>query len=173
MFSHLVVNSHDSSNHSFQDAPGGYVNFGRTLPGWDKYCLNKDFGQRPWLFNNFDQLEFYEVTEDELDKIYARFKAGRFDFDISPAAFDVEAYSRFCESVAAETQTFKAKQQLATEREIERENKLLAQWQKEQKGEKDEVQGLDDIGELFTYIFGIDETEVLTKDPRRFSQSAG
>ncbi|TPX12942.1 uncharacterized protein E0L32_006587 [Thyridium curvatum] len=127
------------------DAPGGYVNFGRTLPGWDKYCLNKDFGQRPWLFNNFDQLEFYEVTEDELDKIYARFKAGRFDFDISPATFDVEAYSRFCESVAVETQTFKAKQQLATEREIERENKLLAQWQEDQNGEKDEVQGLDDI----------------------------
>jgi urea carboxylase len=102
--------SNCSGRQIFQDAPGGYVNF----------CLNTSFGNRPWLLDNFDQIEFYEITEDEYDKIYARFKAGQFKFDIQPATFDVEEYRRFCASVAEETELFKAKQAEATEKEMKR-----------------------------------------------------
>ncbi|KAK4093996.1 hypothetical protein Purlil1_1487 [Purpureocillium lilacinum] len=127
------------------DAPGGYVNFGRTLPGWDKFCVNGVFGDRPWLFDNFDQLSFYAVDEDEFERIYSRFQAGRFDFEIEPAEFDVDAYARFCESVSEEAAEFRARQEAATAREVEREKVLWAQWQEEQKVEKDPLPSLDDI----------------------------
>lgn len=103
-----------------KDAPGGYVNFGRTLPGWDRFCLNKSFGQRPWLFQNFDQLSFYNVEEEEFERIYDRFMAGKYDFDIQDAEFDVDEYSEFCQSVQAETEEFKVKQAEGTRRENER-----------------------------------------------------
>ncbi|KAM3477208.1 hypothetical protein MY5147_002810 [Beauveria neobassiana] len=101
------------------DAPGGYVNFGRTLPGWDKFCVNKSFGDRPWLFDNFDQLSFYVVDEDEFKGIYSRFQAGKYQFDITRTEFDVEEYTR--------------------------EKRIFDQWQSEQKVERDSVPSLEDI----------------------------
>ncbi|POR35540.1 Putative urea carboxylase [Tolypocladium paradoxum] len=127
------------------DAPGGYVNFGRTLPGWDKFCVNKNFGDRPWLFDNFDQLSFYAVDEGEFELIYSRFQAGKYDFDITQTEFDVEEYAKFCESVAEETAVFKVQQEAATAIEVDKEKALLAQWQEEQKVEKDSLPSLDDI----------------------------
>ncbi|KAL3951917.1 hypothetical protein ACCO45_013634 [Purpureocillium lilacinum] len=125
------------------DAPGGYVNFGRTLPGWDKFCVNGVFGDRPWLFDNFDQLSFYAVDEDEFERIYSRFQAGRFDFEIEPAEFDVDAYARFCESVSEEAAEFRARQEAATAREVER--CCGRSGREEQKVEKDPLPSLDDI----------------------------
>ncbi|KAM3498100.1 hypothetical protein MY10362_008564 [Beauveria mimosiformis] len=127
------------------DAPGGYVNFGRTLPGWDKFCVNKSFGDRPWLFENFDQLSFYVVDEDEFEGIYSRFQAGKYRFDITQTEFDVEEYTRFCKSVADETAEFRARQEEATAVETEKEKRIFAQWQNEQKVERDSVPSLEDI----------------------------
>ncbi|KYK54810.1 urea amidolyase [Drechmeria coniospora] len=131
------------------DAPGGYVNFGRTLPGWDKFCVNKCFGNRPWLFDNFDQLSFYVVDEDEFESIYSRFQAGKYELEIEHTEFDVDEYSNFCESVAEEAAVFKARQEAATAIEVEAERSLFAQWQEEQKSEKDTVPSLDDIDDSF------------------------
>ncbi|KAJ6441239.1 urea amidolyase [Purpureocillium lavendulum] len=127
------------------DAPGGYVNFGRTLPGWDKFCVNGVFGDRPWLFENFDQLSFYAVDEDEFDRIHSRFQAGKFDFEIERTEFDVDEYARFCASISGEAAEFRARQEAATAIEVEKERALWAQWQEEQKVEKDPLPSLDDI----------------------------
>ncbi|KAM3501559.1 hypothetical protein MY11210_009338 [Beauveria gryllotalpidicola] len=127
------------------DAPGGYVNFGRTLPGWDKFCVNKSFGDRPWLFENFDQLSFYVVDEDEFEGIYSRFRAGKYQFDITRTEFDVDEYTRFCKSVADEAADFRARQEEATAVETEKEKLIFAQWQNEQKVERDSVPSLEDI----------------------------
>ncbi|OAA34507.1 Allophanate hydrolase subunit 2 [Beauveria brongniartii RCEF 3172] len=127
------------------DAPGGYVNFGRTLPGWDKFCVNKSFGDRPWLFENFDQLSFYVVDENEFEGIYSRFQAGKYQFDITQTEFDVDEYTRFCESVADETAEFRARQEEATVVETEKEKRIFTQWQNEQKVERDSVPSLEDI----------------------------
>ncbi|KJZ77167.1 hypothetical protein HIM_03488 [Hirsutella minnesotensis 3608] len=133
------------------DAPGGYVNFGRTLPGWDKFCVNKNFNKRPWLFDNFDQISFYQVDEVEFERLYDRFQGGKFDFDITHVEFDIEEYMHFCESVADEAREFRAKQQAATAIEVEKcvatGARLWAQWQAEQKVERDSVPSLDDIDE--------------------------
>ncbi|KAM5356721.1 hypothetical protein ACJ41O_003367 [Fusarium nematophilum] len=96
------------------DAPVGYVNFGRTIPGWDQFCRNKEsFGDQPWLFRNFDQLSFYQVTEEEFGDIYAKFKAGQFSFDIQDVTFDVDQRRRFCEDIKGEVAAFKDRQHAA------------------------------------------------------------
>ncbi|TQV94433.1 hypothetical protein V2A60_002537 [Cordyceps javanica] len=131
------------------DAPGGYVNFGRTLPGWDKFCVNKSFGDRPWLFDNFDQLSFYRVEEDEFERIYSSFQAGKYTFDITQTEFDVDEYTKFCDSVADETAEFQAKQEAATAKETEREKRIFAEWQKSQEVERDTITSIDEIDDLF------------------------
>lgn len=82
--------------------------------------MNKNFGDRPWLFDNFDQLSFYVVDEEEFERIYSRFQAGKYDFDITHTEFDVDEYSEFCRSIEHETAVFKAKQEAATAIETER-----------------------------------------------------
>lgn len=136
------------------DAPGGYVNFGRTLPGWDQFGMNASFaGGRPWLFNNFDQIEFYEVSEAAFETLHARFRAGQFNFDIRPAVFDVAAHARFCTDVAAETAAFQQRQMAAAAVETAREKVLFEQWQAEQQitSTKDTLTSLDGIGMLLYY----------------------
>ncbi|OAA55168.1 Allophanate hydrolase subunit 2 [Cordyceps fumosorosea ARSEF 2679] len=131
------------------DAPGGYVNFGRTLPGWDKFCVNKSFGGRPWLFQNFDQLSFYCVEEDEFERIYSRFQAGKYTFDMTKTEFDVDEYTKFCDSVADETAEFQAKQEAATAKETESEKRIFAEWQKSQRVERDVITSIDKIDDRF------------------------
>lgn len=80
----------EANQQNAQDAPGGYVNFGRTLPGWDKFRVNKSFGDKPWLFENFDQLSFLVVDEEEFERIYSHFQAGKYQFDITQTEFDVQ-----------------------------------------------------------------------------------
>ncbi|KAL1868414.1 hypothetical protein VTK73DRAFT_3708 [Phialemonium thermophilum] len=127
------------------EAPGGYVNFGLSVPSWDKYCLNKGFNSRPWLLQSFDQIQLYEVTQQEFEKIETRFKAGCFEFEIEETLFDIDEYKRFCESVAQETAEFRALQKEATDKEIEREKIMLAEWVEEQKVKRDDIPSLHDI----------------------------
>ncbi|KAF4001276.1 Amidase family protein [Saccharomyces cerevisiae] len=50
------------------NSPGGYQLVGRTIPIWDKLCLAAS-SEVPWLMNPFDQVEFYPVSEEDLDKM--------------------------------------------------------------------------------------------------------
>lgn len=102
------------------DAPGGYVNFGRTIPGWDQFSVNKSFGGRPWLFQNFDQLSFYQVEESEFLRLHTLFQAGQYEFDIEETTFDVGAYAEFCETLVDEVAQFKKGQALGTAKELAR-----------------------------------------------------
>lgn len=60
------------------------------------------------------------VDEDEFERIYSRFQAGKYQFDITQTEFDVEEYTRFCDSVADETAEFQARQEEATAIETEK-----------------------------------------------------
>src|SRR5690606_27018317 len=50
------------------EGPGGYQFVGRTLQMWNRYRQTKEFAQ-PWLLNFFDQIRFYEVSQEELQRI--------------------------------------------------------------------------------------------------------
>jgi len=50
------------------ESPGGYQLTGLTIPGVDYLGSKAGYSvKRPWLFEDFDQLTFYEVSEEEYE----------------------------------------------------------------------------------------------------------
>lgn len=75
------------------ESPGGYQLVGRTVPIWDKLALGAHSGAtKPWLLNPFDQVEFYPVSEAEIDGFTDQMNAGHFEVEIVDSVFDHEQY---------------------------------------------------------------------------------
>lgn len=105
-------------------SPGGYQLVGRTLPIWNAFTRTGPFeAGKPWLLRNFDQVQFYEVSEDELEQLRTDFANGRLDIDISDVPFNMGEYNKMLASVSDEVAVFKAKQQEAAAEQ----NKLAAE----------------------------------------------
>lgn len=94
-------------------------------PGFDK----------PWLLNNFDQVQFYEVDQAGFDKCYEDFKTGRFQFEVEETMFDPATHQAFLDSIQPETQQFMIERNAAGKAEGERENILLQEWRDRQAAE--------------------------------------
>ena len=76
------------------EGPGGYQFVGRTLQMWNRYRTTREFSQ-PWLLRFFDQIQFYEVSADELTHIRKRFPLGQYPIEIIDTEFDLGAYHQF------------------------------------------------------------------------------
>ncbi|MEG0342559.1 MAG: urea carboxylase [Acinetobacter sp.] len=102
------------------DSPGGYQLIGRTVPIWNKFKKNKQFGDQQWFLRFFDQIKYYPVSEAELDQFRADFANGIAEIKIEETEFDFAAYSHFLENEKDSIATFKAQQQQAFTTEVER-----------------------------------------------------
>ncbi|SGZ40619.1 probable Urea amidolyase [Hanseniaspora guilliermondii] len=91
------------------DSPGGYQLVGRTIPIWDKLMLNAH-SENPWLLTPFDTVEFYLVSEEELEKNTADFEAGNFKVDYEETVFDHKLYCDWLEENKESIEAFKASQ---------------------------------------------------------------
>jgi len=100
------------------DSPGGYQLVGRTLPIWNKFLKNDQFGDEPWLLKFFDQVRFYPVTEAELTDFREAFREGRAPIRIEESEFDFAHYRRFLEENAADIAAFRTRQQAAFSAEV-------------------------------------------------------
>lgn len=80
------------------ESPGGYQLVGRTVPIWDKLTLGAHSGDSPWLLRPFDQVEFYPVSEAEVDRMTEQMEAGHFPVEILDSVFDHEAYLRWIQA---------------------------------------------------------------------------
>jgi len=90
------------------DSPGGYQLIGRTLPIWNTFTRAGPWESgKPWLLRNFDQVRFYEVSEEELEGLRLDFATGRMELMVEESVFDMHAYNAFVESVADEVQEMK------------------------------------------------------------------
>ncbi|KAI3425770.1 hypothetical protein D9Q98_007745 [Chlorella vulgaris] len=95
-------------------SPGGYQLVGRTLPIWNPFTRTGPFQPgKPWLLRNFDQVRYYEVSEDELEVLRADFRNGRLEIRIEEASFDVHEYNQFLKSVAGEYEELRQRQRKA------------------------------------------------------------
>ena len=75
-------------------SPGGYQLVGKSLPIWNAFCVNKLYEKgKPWLLRMFDQVRFYEVSEEELEDAFEKFKHGLYEPKTEYETFDVAAYS--------------------------------------------------------------------------------
>ncbi|KAF4447353.1 DUR1,2-Urea amidolyase [Fusarium austroafricanum] len=112
-------------------APGGYQLMGRTLGGWDSTGSRPGFSPaKPWLFDHLDLVCFYEVTEQEYDKMERDFEAGQYKFDITETTIDMDHYIAKFDAAAKdpEYQSWRDRQAAAADELAELEQKLFDEW---------------------------------------------
>ena len=92
------------------ESPGGYQLVGRTVPIWDKLTLGEHSGDHPWLLSPFDQVEFYPVSEEEIDEFSEEMNAGKFKVDIIESVFNHTEYLEWIQEHTASIQEFQDSQ---------------------------------------------------------------
>ncbi|CAN6632044.1 urea amidolyase [Trichomonascus vanleenenianus] len=100
------------------DSPGGYQLVGRTIPIWDKLMLNRP-NQQPWLLNQFDQIEFYPVSEATLNRMTEDVNNGRFIVNIEESVFDYGNYAKWLAENRAEIEAVATRKLEEQERMLE------------------------------------------------------
>lgn len=113
------------------DSPGGYQMTGRTVPCWDYYSYKPGFDDKPWIFRDFDILKFYQVSEQELDALLGKFRAGKFEWEFEEVEFDMAGHNELLESTAEEVKDIRAKQAVAQDEMMKAENESLERWRRE------------------------------------------
>ncbi|WP_312928174.1 carboxyltransferase domain-containing protein, partial [Pseudescherichia sp.] len=115
------------------DSPGGYQLVGRTLPIWNKFLKNSQFKpDEPWLLRFFDQVRFYPVSEEELDRLRDDFREGRATIRIEETVFDYAEHLRFLAQNAPEIAQFRERQATAFSEEV-------ARWQLDEQAQPEEI----------------------------------
>lgn len=89
------------------EGPGGYQFVGRTLQMWNRYRRTAAFSE-PYLLRFFDQVRFFEVSEEELQTIRRDFPLGLYDLSIEKGEFSLAEYDAMLaeqgEAIAQHTQ---------------------------------------------------------------------
>lgn len=102
------------------EGPGGYQFVGRTVQMWNRYRQTASFRDgKPWLLRFFDQIRFYEVTEEQLLEYRRDFPLGRFNIKIEESTFSLADYNHFLAEQQNSIASFKNSQQAAFEAERE------------------------------------------------------
>lgn len=130
------------------ESPGGYQLTGLTIPGVDILGSKSGYSlARPWLFEDFDQLTFYTVSEDEYERQRAIFESGRYVYDITPCTFDMAAHNALLASTRDEVRGMKERQAVAQAEMGRWEEELMEKWMQEKEKAKvpvDKVEALLD-----------------------------
>lgn len=92
-------------------SPGGYQLVGRTIPIWDKLSLSNFGKEHPWMLTPFDQVQFYPVSEEELEKLTEDAEAGKFVVDIEEGTFDHGLYQQWLKENEKSINAFHDKQE--------------------------------------------------------------
>ncbi|WP_410211655.1 urea carboxylase [Aquirhabdus sp.] len=103
------------------EGPGGYQFVGRTIQMWNRYRETPEFeAGKPWLLRFFDQIRFYEVSEEELLDMRREFAAGRMRVKIEEGELSLRQYNEFLTQNADSITAFKTVQQDSFDAERER-----------------------------------------------------
>ena len=128
------------------ESPGGYQMTGLTIPGVDILGSKTGYSlQRPWLFEDFDQLTFHEVSEPEYERQLALFHSGRYEYEVEECIFDMAEHNEFLEATKAEVEEIRKKQRKAQEEMDVLEKRLMDKWSQEKAAGKipiDKVEAL-------------------------------
>lgn len=102
------------------EGPGGYQFVGRTLQMWNRYRVVAAFNGKPWLLRFFDQIRFYPVSAEELERIRRDFPLGRFPLRIEESTLDLAGYQDFLAREADTIAAFRDQQRAAFDAERQR-----------------------------------------------------
>jgi urea carboxylase len=96
------------------EGPGGYQLFGRTIQVWNTHRETAPFEPgHPWLLRHFDQIRFFEVTNEELEEARAKFLYGKYPLRIEEQKFSLPEYQKFYAEHAASIDEFQTRQRAA------------------------------------------------------------
>ena len=101
------------------EGPGGYQFIGRTLQMWNRYRRTKEFTE-PYLLRFFDQIRFYEVSQDELLQIRNDFPLGKYSLRIEEGEFSLADYQQMLADNASEIATHTENREQAFAEELAR-----------------------------------------------------
>jgi urea carboxylase len=100
------------------EGPGGYQLFGRTIQVWNTHRQPPPFEPgHPWLLRHFDQIRFFEVSEQELLDARDAFPHGQYPLRIESQKFSLAEYRAFCAANQASIDAFQTTQRAAFEAE--------------------------------------------------------
>ncbi|KAK4890804.1 hypothetical protein LTR27_010505 [Elasticomyces elasticus] len=119
------------------DSPGGYMMLGRTVPCFDYLGYKAGFSlEKPWLFQDFDLLTFYQCTEDELNEKLGYFRSGRYKFEWDEVEFDMAEHNKLLADTADEVKQLREKQAKVQDELITAENESLQKWREDKEKNK-------------------------------------
>jgi urea carboxylase len=96
------------------EGPGGYQLFGRTIQVWNTHRETPPFAPgHPWLLRHFDQIRFFEVSNEELEDAREKFLHGKFELRIEAQTFSLAEYRKFLAANAESIAAFQATQRAA------------------------------------------------------------
>lgn len=138
---------------------------GRTIPCFNQLGTKSQFSpSKPWLFQDFDLLTFYLVTEKELNDKLALFERGEYQWEWEDAEFDMGEHNSLLESTKEEVAEIRKAQAKAQEEMVKAEAESLVRWREEKAKNKVDEGTVD---ELLTgkYCFqGLHQTHVQSTD---------
>lgn len=110
---------------------------GRTIPCFDYYGFKAGFSpDRPWLFQDFDILTFYEVSESELNQKLGLFRSGQYEFEWQSIEFDMAEHNKLLAQTANEVREIRSKQRKVQEEMIQAEKDSLEKWRADKEKNK-------------------------------------
>ena len=80
----------------------------------------------------FDQVRFFQVSEEELIDLRAKFRTGQYALDIEQKEFSMAEYNAMVQGMAPEVAAWKAQQRVAMEVQLQLESESLARLEAEQ-----------------------------------------
>lgn len=111
------------------ESPGGYQLTGLTIPGVDILGSKNGYSlDRPWLFEDFDQLTFHEVSEEEYERQLAVFHSGRYEYVWEDTVFDMKEHNELLRSTKDEVKVIKERQAKAQAEMDKLEKELMEKW---------------------------------------------
>lgn len=110
---------------------------GMTIPGVDILGSKRGYGaNKPWLFEDFDQLTFYRVSEEEYGEQLSLFNSGRYEYQWEETEFDMAEHNRLLKETKDEVSAIRSRQMEAQAKMDQLETDMLQRWVKE-KAEKE------------------------------------
>ncbi|KAG7920462.1 hypothetical protein KL905_003096 [Ogataea polymorpha] len=130
-----------------QESPGGYMMWGMTLPNWywDTFCR---IHENPWPFKVFDQVVFYEVDEQELQRMNNLLLTKKLKIEPTEGVFDFVEYRNFLDSIDDELKDLKKRKLLAFEECNREEQADFELWQQEKAAAAASKSKSDDISNV-------------------------
>ncbi|EGV63815.1 hypothetical protein CANTEDRAFT_121521 [Yamadazyma tenuis ATCC 10573] len=120
------------------DSPGGYMIWGMVLPDlcWNTFSRLSVLKGKPYFYENFDQISYYEVSEEKLAELNTQLLAGRLEIETEEVEIDFNEYINFLKDIEDEVKEIDAKKQVSMDALIAEEEVSRAKWLKEMESAK-------------------------------------